>query len=195
MQERQGCVAAVEVAVLADAAGGEAGVFECAAGFTAGEGFALGPFGAAVVGGGELPGQEYGFGAASGEAFALVAGEGVEEVLYEWVEDRRLVALAGGAGECLPAYGQGCGHRGQDAVAAVVEAGRSVGLCGAPTESRISGCDCLCCAHGAGFPPCNPPSCGGQPAKYAGCCGSWVGETCLRVAVRWPGCRVSVTRW
>lgn len=42
------------VAVLADAAGCEARVFECAAGFAVGEGFALGAFGAAVVGGGEL---------------------------------------------------------------------------------------------------------------------------------------------
>ena len=42
------------VAVFADAAGGEACVFERAAGLSVGEGFALGAFGAAVVGRGEL---------------------------------------------------------------------------------------------------------------------------------------------
>src|SRR5690606_29819629 len=118
------CVAAVQrVAVLADAAGGDPGVFERAPGLPVGQGFSLGAFGAAALGGGELPGEQYGFGAAAGEPFALAAGEGVQEVLDERVQHRRLVPLAGGAGERLPAYGQGGGHGGEDPVAAVEQVG------------------------------------------------------------------------
>lgn len=116
--------AAVEgVAVLADAAGGEFGVFEGFAGFAVGHGFAGGAFAAGGVGGGDVAGDEDGFGAASGVAVALAAGEGVEEVLDEGVQGGGLVAAGGGAGEGGAADGEGGGDGGEDAVAAVAEGG------------------------------------------------------------------------
>src|SRR5690606_12276114 len=116
-----------------------------------------GALGAAGLGGGEVPGEQYGLGAAAGEPFALRAGEGVEEVLDEVVQDGRLVALAGGAGECFAAYGQGRRDVGQDAVAPLAGPGRGARLGAASAESWVPGRDGLCSVcgvHGAVSLPC-----------------------------------------
>lgn len=109
------------VAVFADAAGGEFGVLEGAAGFAGGEWFALGAFGAACFGRGEVAGEQDGFGAAAGEAFALAAGEGVQEVLDEGVQRGWVFAASGGAGEGFAADGECCSYGGKDAVAALTQ--------------------------------------------------------------------------
>jgi hypothetical protein len=85
-----------------------------------------------------LTGEQYCFGAAAGEAFALAAGEGVEEILYERVEYGWLVGLARGAGEGLAAYGECCRHGGQDSVASVTQCGWAAGVRTAPTEAWIT---------------------------------------------------------
>ncbi|BCK70745.1 hypothetical protein Srufu_046980 [Streptomyces libani subsp. rufus] len=89
----RGVAAVLGVAVLADVACGEFGVFEGAAGFAVGEGFAGGAFAAVALDGGEVSGEQDGFGAASGETFALCGGEGVEEVLDEGVQGGGCSAL------------------------------------------------------------------------------------------------------
>lgn len=135
-----GCVAAVEgVAVLADVAGGDSGVFEGAAGLAVGEGLAGGSFGAVAFYGGEVAGEQDRFGAASGEAFALAAGEGGEEVVDQRVECGWLVGLARGGGEGVGAADGECGGDcGEDAVSAVAEFGRA-GFGAAPAQAWVAG--------------------------------------------------------
>lgn len=128
------------VAVFADVAGGDLGVFEGAAGFVRGEGFAGGAAAAGAFGGGEVAGEQDRLGAAAGEAFPLAAGEGVEEVLDEGVERGWLVGLAGGAGEGFAAYGEGCGDGGEDAVAAEAQdGGGGPAVAAAPAQARVAG--------------------------------------------------------
>lgn len=114
-------------------------MFEGFAGFAVGHGFAAGAFGAFLVGGREVAGDEDRFGAASGEAVALGAGEGVEEVLDEGVQGGGVFAAGGGAGQCGAADGEGGGDGGQDAVAALAQGrgGRVLGA--APADAWVAG--------------------------------------------------------
>jgi hypothetical protein len=135
----RGVVAVQGVTVLADVACGDFGVFQGAAGFAVGEGFAGGPFGAGGLGGCEVTGEQDRFGAASGEAFSLAAGEGGQEVLDEWVQCGGLVGFARGGGEGAgAAYREGGGDGGQDAVAAVTELWWA-GFVGAPAQAWVAG--------------------------------------------------------
>ncbi len=132
------------VAVLADAACGDLGVFEGAACFAGCElscGRVLERLSSVAV---RCRERRDGFGAAAGEAFALVGGEGVEEVLDERVQGGRVVAACGGAGEGLAADGEGGADGGEYAVAAVAQGGRPVGG-GAPGEARVAACGGRAC--------------------------------------------------
>lgn len=128
------------VAVLADATGGDLGLFEGATGLVGREGFAGGAPAAGVLHGGEVAGDQDGFRAAAREAFPLAAGEGVEEVLDEVVQGGRLVGLARGAGEGFAAYGEGGGDGREDAVAAEAQDGCGGSAVGAaPAQAWVAG--------------------------------------------------------
>jgi len=172
--------------------GGEFGAFEGAAGFTLGEWFAAGSFGACGVGCLEVPGEQDGFGAAAGEAFASTGGEGVQEVLDQGVVGGWLVGFSAGAGERGAVDGECGGDGGQDAVAAMAEARGSGRLGAQPTEAGVAGCVGWCCAQGV-FLPCSrrwplftPPSCGDSLPNVTGhrVAGAWFGVWC-RLWVIW----------
>ncbi len=181
VQARQGGgEAAVEgVAVLAYAAGGEFGVFEGFAGFAVGHGSAGGAFAAGGVGGGEVPGDEDGFGAAAGEAVALGAGEGVEEVLDEGVQGGGWSLRAAVPVRVAPRTEKGGGDGGQDAVAAVPEGGGGgvsvplQSMRGSPARTSVPP---VCKVFMIAFPPRACPR-RTQGAKCRGWCGSWGGAT------------------
>lgn len=171
------CVAAVEgVAVLADAACGQFRLFERASRFALGEGFRWARLERCASAAVRWREQDR-LGAAAGEPFALSAGEGVEEILDERVEDGRLVRLACGAREGLAAYGECRRDGGQDSVPAVTQCGWLVCFGGAPTEAWITRSAWLRCVHGA-FVPSLHPRVAGQPAKCDAWYGSWGAQAC-----------------